>query len=165
MKRVTVFSIVTILILCGSCKRSSPASKAGAVETVLVQGPVSAWRIPFDREGEGTIVCRYVITGEDDAREYPVDGDVLTLTTVDQDGVLTIVHSSAGSAQMSSSITFRIDHPPGAGVRTQGPHAIKVAAQERTVWKKTWESREPRKQVFAVELKAYLRPKRNGADR
>jgi len=43
----------------------------------------------------------------------------------------------------------------------QGPDAINVGTQERTVWKKTWESAKTRKQIFAVELKACLKPKRN----
>ena len=161
MMRVGFYVAMTILILCGSCKRSSPSSKAG-VETVLAQGPVSAWRIPFDRESEGTIVCRYVVTGEE-AREYPIDGDSLMLTTVDQDGVLTIVHGSAGSA-MSSSITLKISHPADSDVRMQGPDAIKVGMEERTVWKQSWESPETRKEIFAVELKARLKPKRKGDD-
>jgi len=163
MMRVSGFLAMTILVLCGSCKRSSPSSKARLVETVLAQGPVSAWRIPFDRESEGTIVCRYVVTGEDKAQEYPVDGDSLMLTTVDQDGVLTIVHGSAGSV-MSTSITFKISHPADGDVRIQGPYAIKVGTEERTVWKKTWESPKTRKEIFAVELKACLKPRRNGDD-
>ena len=155
--------VMPILILCGCCKRSSPSSNARGVETVLAQGPVSAWRIPFDRESEGTIVCRYVVTGEDKAREYPVDGDSLMLTTVDQDGVLTIVHGSAGSV-MSSSITLKIIHPAEGDVRIQGPYAINVGTQETTVWKKTWESPKTRKEIFAVELRACLKPRPKAND-
>jgi len=46
----------------------------------------------------------------------------------------------------------------------QGPDAINVGTQERTVWKKTWESPKTRREIFAVELRAYLKPRRKVND-
>jgi hypothetical protein len=154
MKKFSIGLLITSLILI-SCGKQ-PA-KAPSVEILLKQGPVSAWRIPLTRQGTGNVVCRYIVTGEDKPRECPVDGDSLVLTTVDQDGVLTIVHS-AGREGMSASATFKIEHPLPGDVRIEGPYAVTVEPKEKTVWKTTWESPETRKPVFSVEIVAYLRP-------
>jgi len=157
MKRLPIAVLLTSLILSGCAKQASPPGKARAVEILLDQGPVLAWRIPITRQGTGRIVCRYIVTGEDKPREYPVEGDSLILTTVDQDGILTTVHSYDGEG-MSTSITFKIEHPLPGDVRVEGPKAVAVEPKGQTVWKKIWESPETRKPVFSVELVADVKP-------
>lgn len=157
MKKAAFTLLLTSLVFVGCSKQPSPSDKKPSVETLLNQGPVSACRVPFGREGEGTIMCRYIVTGEERPREYPVGGDSLILTTVDQGGVLTIVHGD-DSQEMSVSIHFNIEHPQPGDVRIQGPKAITVGRKEQTVWKKVWESPETRKAIFSVELVVYLKP-------
>lgn len=156
MRTFIIAVFFTCLILTGCGRQSSPPARARSVEIMLNQGPVSAWRIPVARQGTDRIVCRYIVTGEDKPREYPVEGDSLILTTVDQDGILTIVHSS-GTEAMSASVTFKIEHPLPGDVRVEGPNAIAVEPKGQTVWKKTWESPETREPVFSVELVADLK--------
>ena len=157
MKRLPTALLVTSLILIGCGKQPSTPSNPQSVEILLSQGPVSAWRIPFTRQGTGSVVCRYIVSGEDKPREYPVEGDSLVLTTVDQDGFLTIIHSSRSEGE-STAVTFKIEHPLSGDMRVEGPNAVAVEPKGRTVWKKTWESPETRDTVFSVELVAYLKP-------
>ncbi len=155
MRPLTITVLLTCLMLTGCGRQSSPPPKTRSVETILKQGPVSAWRIPVPHQSTGRLVCRYIVTGEDKPREYPVEGDSFILTTVDQDGVLTIVHSY-GTEAMSASVTFKVEHPAPGDVRVEGPNAIAAGSKEQTVWKKTWESPETRELVFSVELVADL---------
>ncbi len=148
--------LFTGLILTSCGRRPSPPATASSVTILLDQGPVSAWRIPVARQGAGRIVCRYIVTGEDRPREYSVERDALILTTVDLDGVLTIVHSS-DTEPMSGSVTFKIEHPRPGDVRVEGPYAVAVEPKGQRVWKKTWESHETRESVFSVELVADLK--------
>lgn len=157
MRRFASAAILTVLAFVG-CGDGPPApDMTGPVKPLLRQGPVCAWVIPVTREVAGTLVGRYIVTGEDKPREYPVEGDFLTLTTIDQDGVLTIVHGH-GAGPISASVTFSIEHPLPGDVRVEGPHVVSAGPEGQTVWKKTWESPETREQVFSVELVVYLRP-------
>ena len=156
MRSFMIAATLTSVILAGCGEQSEP-QKDTSVDVLLNQGPVSAWRIPLLRQKAGRILCRYIVTGADKPREYPVDGDSIVLTSVDQDELLTIVHSSDNSG-MSASVTFKIEHPLPGDVRVEGPHAVTVGTTEQTVWKKTWESPKTRKPVFSVELVALSEP-------
>ena len=140
------------LMLNGCDNRTESSANERTVETLLRQGPVSAWRIPISGSDQGPIVCRYVVTGEQEPREYSVSGDSLILTTVDEDGTLTVVHTDPGNESMARSITFKIQHPLPGDVRLEGPNIITLGGGRQTVWKKTWESPETRLPVFSVEL-------------
>ncbi len=152
-----VLSVVVLAVglMLSGCDSSPEASgQDPKVETLLNQGPVSAWRIPIVGGDQGPIVCRYVVTGAEEPREYPVSGDSLLLTTVDQDGILTIVHTDRGSEGMATSVTFRIQHPLPGDVRVEGPYIIAPSDGDQTVWQKTWEAPETRQPVFSVQLVA-----------
>ena len=157
MRRFALAAILTVLVFAG-CGDGPPApDMTGPVKPLLQQGPVCAWVIPVTREGAGTLVGRYIVTGEEKPREYPVEGDFLTLTTIDQDGVLTIVHGH-GAGPISSSVTFQVAHPLPGDVRVDFPRVISAGRESQSVWKKTWESPETREEVFSVELVVYLKP-------
>ena len=140
------------LMLSGCDSNSGTYEKDPEVEALLNQGPVSAWRIPIIGGDQGPVVCRYIVTGAEEPREYPVSGDSLILTTVDQDGTLTIVHTDPGDEGVAASITFKVEHPLPGDVRVEGPHIIRPSDGSQTVWKKTWESPETRQPVFSVQI-------------
>jgi len=156
MRLLVIPTVLTCFMLAG-CGGKSPQPEPASVEVLLKQGPVSAWRIPFVTPGDVPAMCRYVVTGQEKPRQMPVDGNSLVLTTVDQDGILTIVHSATRGA-MSSSLTFKIKHPLPGDIRVEGPHAITVQSEPQTLWKKTWVSPDTREPVFSVEILALSGP-------
>ena len=134
------------------CGGSAAETRKPAVEIVLKQGPVSAWRIPVLRQGEADVVCRYHITGADGPREYPLRDDSLILTIVEWDNALIITHRYEPGAD----VTFKVEHPVPEYCQWEGPHVVSAGPEEQTVWRKAWLSRETNEEVFRVELTVCL---------